>query len=61
MVSLITNESRVTWLIDGAGGPFSEIRNRGKGGGRGGEKENEKEEERGEKKEKRWAVKSQSS
>jgi len=37
------------WLILGAGGPFSEIRNRGKGGERGGKEEGEKEKEEGRK------------
>jgi len=37
------------WLILGAGGPFSEIRNRGKGGERGGKEEGEKEIEEGRK------------
>ena len=37
------------WLIDGAGGPFSENRNRGKGGERGGKEGGEREKEKGKK------------
>jgi hypothetical protein len=40
-------------LVLGAGGPISEIRNRGKGGERGGKEEGEKEKEKGKKKGKR--------
>jgi len=39
----------VIWLIDGAGGPFSENRNRGKGGERGGKEGGEREKEKGKK------------